>query len=237
MSSLTEALDERLRRHTGVDFDLLAFLLRQRLVGFEVPDAPHFDSPATTAWFSARLARAHKYLEYGTGGSTVLAARLGVPFVAVDSDKYFLRSVRRKVQREGFRASGQAWHYANIGLTGYWGRPLREWRRSARRLARFRRYSDPPPACYEGGRLPDFVLVDGRFRVACALKALRMLRHERDWTIVVDDYFNRPQYRAIERHAVLGERVGARMAVFCGARETTAADLDATIARFEVEVD
>ena len=106
-----------------------------------------------------------------TGGTTYAAAKLGVNFIAVDSDPFFLKSVRKKIRRDGFaKGVGQTYHYADIGLTGYWGYPLRSRNASAKRLEQFRHYSDPPPECFEGGLLPDLVLVDGRFRVGVRLK-------------------------------------------------------------------
>ena len=222
-----------------MDTGLLKFLLKQRFVGFEVPSSPHFDSDEATAWFITKLKGSRKYLEYGTGGSTYLAAKLGVNFIAVESDPHFLKSLRKKIVRDGFaKASGQTYHYANIGLTGYWGYPLRSWRASAKRLERFRRYSDPPPECFEGGTLPDLVLVDGRFRVACALKALRMLQHERGWTIVIDDYVTRPQYKAIADFAEIERYVGGRIAVLNAPKAAINQEqLEIAISRYETAPD
>lgn len=217
-----------------IDFELLKFLLKQRLVGFEVGDIPYFDSDDAIAWFIDMLKGSTRYLEYGTGGSTYVAARLGVDFIAVDSDLYFLRSVRKKIQKDGFaRPVGQTYHHADIGLTGFWGYPLRHWNASAARLERFRRYSDPPPECFEGGLLPDLVLVDGRFRVACVLKALRMLQNSRGWAIVVDDYVGRPQYHVIADYAEIDRHVAGRIAVLKAIKATSQEQLENTIRRYE----
>ena len=216
-----------------ISADQVKFFLKQRLVGFEVPSSPHFDSSESIEWFASKLKNSKKYLEYGTGGSTYLAAKLGVRFVAVDSDKFYLKSVRKKITRDGLaRSAIQTFHYADIGLTEYFGRPFREWRASAKRLEKFRRYSDPPPQCLEGETLPDLVLVDGRFRVACALKALRMLRLTRDWTIAVDDYAGRPEYGVIAEFAELDCYVG-RMAVFAGVKTSSSSQLESAITSYE----
>jgi hypothetical protein len=236
MRSIVDAIDRRLKLHFGFDTSLLAFLIKQRTSQFAVPDVPHFDSDETTLWFSERLRESGKYLEFGTGGSTYLAALLGIPFVAVDSDPYFLRSVQEKIRRAGLlRVQSQTFWLADIGLTGPWGYPVRPWRASEPQLKKFRRYSEPPPACYEGS-LPDFVLIDGRFRVACALKALRMLRNQENWTIAVDDYADRPEYSIIEKFARLERRVG-RMAVFSGAKPCSLAELESGIGDWELVPD
>ena len=221
-----------------VDFELLRFLLKQRLVGFEVSSSPYFDTDEATAWFVAKLRGSTRYLEYGTGGTTYVAAKMGVNFIAVDSDPYFLKSVRKKIRRDGFAKDvGQTYHYADIGLTGFWGYPLRSWNASAKRLEQFRHYSDPPPECFEGGGLPDLVLIDGRFRVACALKALRMLRNDRGWSIVVDDYIGRPQYAVIADFAEIERYVGSRVAVFNAPRAIGQEHLESAIRRYETVPD
>jgi len=192
----------------------VAFAAQQRLGRLQVPELPHFDDPQTTKWFLDQLAGAKRYLEYGTGGSTYQAARVGVDFIAVDTDPYFLDAVRAKIQGAGLGRPGQVFRHADIGRTGTWGRPRGRVNDARRRS--FRHASDPPPECGEG-RLPDFVLIDGRFRVACAFKVFNMLRARTGWTVVVDDYTDRPQYREIEDYAEV-ELVG-RMAVIQSVRE------------------
>jgi len=214
--------------------ELLKFLARQRFVGFEVPDNPQFGSGEATAWFLEKLGQSKRYLEYGTGGSTYAAARLGIDFIAVDSDRYFLESVRNKIRNDGLtKAAGQTFHYADIGLTGHWGHPLGSSHASAGRVEQFRRYSDPPTICRSGGTLPDLVLVDGRFRVACALKALRMLQNERGWTIAIDDYADRPHYNAIADFAEIDCFIAGRIAVLTTPKPISVEALDSAIRRYE----
>lgn len=209
------------------------FLLKRRLFGFDVPSTPHFDSAETTRWFSERLAKAKMYLEYGAGGSTCLAAKNGVRFVSVDSDPYFLESVRKKIiASQQYRPDEQVFHHADIGLTGGWGKPVLWGLPSDERLESFRRYSDIPAEIGTKFPLPDLVLVDGRFRVACALKALRALQHEQGWLLLVDDYRGRQGYQVIAEFGRLQTYVG-RMAVFDGIREDRLGELDAAIRQYE----
>jgi len=45
---------------------------------------------------------------------------------------------------------------------------------------------------------PDFILVDGRFRVACCLNLLRFLDKEQfDMIILIDDFKNRNHYKIL----------------------------------------
>ncbi len=218
---------------------LLKFFLKQRLVGFNVPQSPHFESDEATGWFLERLKASKKYLEYGTGGSTYTAAKFGIEFIAVDSDPYFLKSVRKHIHKDGLdKPGGQTYHHANIGLTGFWGYPLRSADNSSpKRLAQFRNYSDPPKECFDGNVRPDLVLVDGRFRVACALKALRMLQNEREWTIVIDDYATRPQYSVISTVVDIDRVVAGRMAVFSSPKVIDTELLENTIREYECVAD
>jgi hypothetical protein len=213
----------------------LKFRFDQRVKGFEVPDSPWFDSVETTEWFTNKLAPAKRYLEFGTGGSTFLAAKLGVDFSAVDSDPYFLRNLQKKIRTAGHdRNTGQRFYHADIGPTGPWGYPVGPI--SAERLRKFRRYSDVPQSSTCDELVPDLVLVDGRFRVACALKTLRLLAETENWTLVVDDYTNRPSYHIIAEFAHL-ERVVGRMAVFTAPRNFEARLLEVAINCYEIVPD
>ena len=212
--------------------EALRFMLRQRVKGFQVPDAPLFDSAATTEWFTDRLRQSSLYLEYGSGGSTCYAARLGKRFFTTDSDAYYLKHVKRKIVANGHYNQGlQTYHHANIGITGPWGFPVVYRQVSRRRSHAFARYSDfPTEALY--GDLPDLVLVDGRFRVACALKAALSLKDHSGWTLVVDDYEGRLQYQILEQILHLETMVG-RMAVFTGVKPFQNEQLRQAIADYE----
>lgn len=213
---------------------LVGFLIRQRLTGFDVPSSPFFESEEAARWFSSRLEGSRKYLEFGAGGSTYLAARCGLSFVSVDSDPFFLDAVRKKIEHAGLRDDRrQVYRHADIGFTRDWGMPVFLGKPSLRRLEQFRRYSDFPEACQTGDFVPDFVLVDGRFRVACALKVVRAMACRDDWVLVVDDYVDRPQYHIIADYAKLDFYIG-RMAVFSGAVEFDRNEIDVVIRHYEV---
>jgi len=64
------------------------------------------------------------------------------------------------------------------------------------------------------------VLVDGRFRIACALQAA--LRVRNDCKILIHDFWNRPRYHILLDYLTLSERVDS-LGVFqvTQPRETT----------------
>ena len=190
-------------------WDLGKFLIRQRVSGFAVPSEPEFDAASAPA-FTDLLLRSRFYLEYGSGGSTLLAARAGKRFISVDTDRWFLRSVGRAI---GTLSTDQRLVHADIGPTGPWGKPLRSRTPSRRRLRKWRAYAATPWKIIAPDDAPDLVLVDGRFRVAAALLCCQRLHADPRARILVDDYVGRPGYAIIERHADLVGMAG-RMAMF-----------------------
>ncbi|RVT90221.1 hypothetical protein [Sphingomonas crocodyli] len=186
------------------------FLFRQRVRGFNVPDRPHFDK-AALAPFVERLRSAALYLEFGSGGSTVLAASMGIETITVESDRWYGRAVQQKIGPD----APNTMIFVNLGLTRDWSYPVFKKLTPARR-ARWAQYTEAPMRHIAtlGGRFPDLVLVDGLFRIACALACAREARRlNRPVTICVDDYNDKSWYRGLENHLGSPELIG-RMAVF-----------------------
>jgi len=133
-------------------------------------------------------------LEYGSGGSTVMAAEMPNKTVfSVESDQDW-----SQMMRGWFDANPPAdgtevdviW--ADIGPTREWGFPVnnRAWQRYARYPLEVWDLPELPQ--------PDVVLVDGRFRTGCAMAAA--FRSARPVTVLVDDYAKRKHYHRIERY-------------------------------------
>lgn len=201
-----------------------SFAWRQRIIGFDVPERPDFDEQ-TIPLFMTRLAKTQNYLEFGSGASTALAAAQGVSFTSVDTDNHYLAAVRGKIGRAGNAdAARQTFIHADIGLTEFWGAPLFK-RETPARLARWRAYPEAP--WREMAHKPDFVLIDGRFRAACALTAIKHLG-KGDWELWLDDYQGRDHYSVVERFAVL-ERMSGVTAIFRARPGVDRAALDAAI--------
>ncbi|MGJ8604686.1 MAG: hypothetical protein ACSHXH_11215 [Marivita sp.] len=176
-----------------------------------VPDTPVIDRPVLTFpeevsdWVRELYARADVILEYGSGGSTVLASEMaGKTVYSVESDPDWCQMMQVYFDHAG-TTSDVTLHYANVGPVGKWGRP-----KTDAKWARYHRY---PNSVWDldGFKAPDLVLVDGRFRTACVLTA--MLRTEKPVTVLFDDYIGRSQYQRIERFVKPVEMRG-RMARF-----------------------
>jgi hypothetical protein len=172
----------------------------------DIPTRPHLE-PEGMARLEARLREASIYLEYGAGGSTVMAAEMGVKEIhSIDSDKGFLDAVQRKIA-ESRSGSKICLHHVDIGPTKDWGHPTD--RTFANRW---------PKYCVAGwdlllsqDRRPDLILIDGRFRVASFLASL--LLSKPGTIILFDDYLNRPHYHIVEKHIKVSATAG-RMAEF-----------------------
>ena len=195
---------------TTVARALIPFFWTQRISGYAVPDMPRFEEDGA-GYFEKVVRQSSFYLEYGSGGSTVLAARLKKRFISVDSDKYFLRAVQRRI---GTLSPGQLLIHSNVGLNGPWGIPIFK-RKTETRLLRWGKYPEAPwRAIFSNDLgLPDLIMIDGRFRVACALTCFKYLKESSRAIMLVDDYANRPHLQVIEDFAALEDIVG-RMAVF-----------------------
>lgn len=171
---------------------------------FKIPEMPHMDAGGLRA-FTARLKGIDTYLEYGCGGSTVLAANSGVRnIISVETSDEWAKAVRAKTNR--FGANILVAH-CDLGEVGDWGRP-----RDETKIREYYRYASLPWSLAKDRDVaPQLVLIDGRFRVACFLYSL--ICAPDGTTILFDDYTDRPHYHVVEQFCEVQNLCG-RMAVF-----------------------
>lgn len=151
---------------------------------------PYLEVNALERWREL-VANSTVYLEYGSGGSTIEAVQVAAHVVTVESDRRYLSAVERRVaSTPGATKSFHPIH-GDIGLTIGWGYPLMAGK-SSRRINRWRRYTSAPWVSLERlGLVPDFILVDGRFRPACVLQSFLALPAESRCLFMVDDFKRR----------------------------------------------
>ena len=140
--------------------------------------------------FRTYLSAANSYFEFGMGGSTCMAAAMVKGYVhAIDSDRQWVERIREITAGSGPRVNLA---HVDIGPTGAWGTPI-----GTTHAHLFENYS----LSIVGTGYPQFdlCLVDGRFRVACFLQALRFLGP--DAIVGIHDYSTRPHYHLVERFA------------------------------------
>ncbi len=156
------------------------------------------------ALLEAFMSEADSYFEFGMGGSTCLAARTVKSIVhAVDTNPAWVDKVRAEIGSDHQKQIRLT--HIDVGPTGGWGTPV-----SKASEAKFPAYSKS--IAEHDFRRYDLCLVDGRFRVACALQALQILPGHS--VIAVHDYAARPQYHMIEKYGrVIASRRQLKMLV------------------------
>lgn len=145
-------------------------------------------------------------LEYGSGGSTLLAASMeGKKIYSVENDAAWAKKMENHYNKNEKILSPFIIHHVDIGKTSMWAKPIND-----EKWENFHRY---PLEVWdrEDFEDPDVILIDGRLRVACFLAA--MLRIKKPTTILFDDYTNRDHYHCIEK-IIKPEKHAGRMALF-----------------------
>ena len=153
---------------------------------FPLPDAP-FMSHAERKLFKKSLKKAKHYFEFGSGGSTVWAVKEGLIVEGVESDAKWVKALKDKL---GDKCQVES---VDIGLTKEWGVPVSD--------AFQNQFSNYSQAIYRHEQPFDLILVDGRFRVACAIASIiHITEHTQEpekARIFIHDFWNRPQYHVV----------------------------------------
>jgi len=145
------------------------------------------------AMFKGFLRSARSYVEFGSGGSTVAAAALVQgPVTTLDSSQEWLSRVEAACTAMPAAARPKL-VFADIGPIGAWGTPVGESHRE--------RWPDYAKCIWsvEGASQADLFLVDGRFRVSCAVETL--LRCRADAILLIHDFAHRTRYHVVRELA------------------------------------
>jgi hypothetical protein len=138
------------------------------------------------------FSKATSLVEFGSGGSTLLAVRSSSlrRIWSIESDPAWIVKLRGLPDVAHAEAGGRLrFIHADIGRTGDYGMPV-----EASAQERWPGYYQTvwnDPATVEA----DLVLVDGRFRVACALEALACCRPHT--ILLFHDFWNRTPYHPV----------------------------------------
>jgi hypothetical protein len=153
------------------------------------PLQPHM-SAGETRLYASLLDVATEYLEYGCGGSTILAAeRPLLRSTSIDSDPNWITALRQQKLIEAAEDEGRLrLLHVDIGPVAEWGRP-----KDMSRVKSWPEYSQRP--WLDAGYAPDFIFIDGRFRVACALEVILHMRENA--VLAIHDFWNRPDYHPV----------------------------------------
>lgn len=126
----------------------------------------------------------------------------GKRVTSVESDADWAQMMRDYLGQHRWRSKVNIIH-ADIGPTTKWGHPdgPKDWRK----------YPGYPLKVWDSGIAPDVVLVDGRFRIGCALATA--IHTHKPVRVLFDDYINRPRYHRVEEFLGRPQMTG-RMAEF-----------------------
>ena len=178
------------------------------LADAKVGSHPNLDANTLARWRS-RVAEGGVYLEYGSGGSTIEALQHASAVFTVETDRRYLQAVEQKVATTFTDHAPFYPVHVDIGLTELWGRPLFRWH-SKRALRRWQKYTSAPwEVLATTNMVPNFILIDGRFRIASVLESFLRLPDEADCLFLFDDFKGREQrYNVVLDFASDAENVG-----------------------------
>jgi len=131
--------------------------------------------------FRRYLSNCTNYFEFGSGGSTYRASITEniKTITSVESDQVFSEKIKKLSPKIDMM-------YVDIGPTREFGNPS-----NRSKIHLWKNYPNAVKNCKEN---TDLVLIDGRFRVACALMVCLELPTS---TVIVHDFNNRLQYHCI----------------------------------------
>lgn len=114
--------------------------------------------------------------------------------VSIESDKKYSEFVNSEIVKSNLQAKAMVL-YSNIGPTKLAGQPIQ----FLKPLCKFK-YKNYIETYFRRDREvlePQVVFIDGRFRVLCAIECCKKIKH--NFTIILDDYFSRPEYHILEK--------------------------------------
>jgi len=174
-------------------FNLSIYILRYLLIlkpRYLVNGKIDFGSKKSNLYFKNCLKSAKFYIEYGAGDSTILAKKYNKKFISLEADKSFYSYLKKSIHQI---------KYLNIGPTKYYSIPILPIFLIKNKINQYSNYIANISDTFK--IVPDFILIDGRFRVLTTLRIILFLKKEKNVkniTIIVDDYLDRHHYKIIE---------------------------------------
>ena len=176
---------------------------------YKVNENISFGSEVLNDLFEKELKSCKIYLEYGSGSSTLLAKKLNKNFFSIEGDKDFFRYMSKKISSEKLILK-------SLGIVKHFCIPIdmefdvcSEKLITIKRKKQIEQYTNEILQFFEKINLtPDFILVDGRYRVLCGIYLYKFFKNKDvSFKIIFDDYMNRPYYHWLEKLFVI-EKIG-----------------------------
>jgi len=178
-----------------------------------------FDPKDLSDWFMTEneqklfleyISGAKVYLEFGSGGSTVATLMHSTAQVySVEASSEWICSLRKKFEiiEKSEKEGRLQLIYADIGNVGNWSYPVKE--EIETNKEKFSNYHKHIFSQHPQIKQADIVLIDGRFRVACCLQIL--LEMSKNTTIIIHDYWVRPEYHILKKYVTYIDGVDKSM--------------------------
>jgi hypothetical protein len=150
-------------------------------------------SPTETALFMDLLDSSTCYLEYGAGGSTLLAVRsASKQIVSIETDSAWIARLKQHEEiAAAITAHRLIFRHIDVGPVGEWGVP-----KGDEKLRNWPRYAMEPFISTDFDF--DTILVDGRFRVHCLLAIVNCATPKA--RVFLHDYGFRHGYTIAEKY-------------------------------------
>ena len=133
--------------------------------------------------FEESVSNARVCFQYGSGDKTIyMDQNTNAQIYIVDTNRRDLDGLKKDL------SLSPICRWADIGKTREWGYPT-----DLSLIEKFRQYTEN---LWELGISPDYILIDGSFRVACFLTCIK--NAEVGTKILFDDYPTRPEYHVVE---------------------------------------
>lgn len=128
------------------------------------------------------------YFEYGAGATTLYAKKNNKKFISIESDFTFYRMINKLEYSRNLK-------FVNLGPVGEYSYPIFLIRK------KILNYVQSINLYFNKKNYPNFVLIDGRFRVACCLNLFRILSKKKiNIEIIIDDYLGREHYNILKNY-------------------------------------
>ena len=157
---------------------------------YKISNQINFGSTLSNNYFKKNLKKCNYYLEFGSGNSTILADQLNKKFRSIETDKSFYRFMKSKKLKIYYI---QIWDQ-QILLYSYTALIFIEEKNSKIRRSNKKFF-------LVFNKLPDLILIDGRFRVFVALKIINFCLSRKELVntiIIVDDFKFRKDYHVLK---------------------------------------
>lgn len=177
--------------------NLIIYLIRYytsiQLLNYNVKKNINFGSKKTNKFFITTLKKSNYYLEYGSGSSSLIAKKLKKKFLTIETDKSFFTFMSKTKRINKII-------YSDLGPTKYYSIPILPPKLIKDKIVNYANQIENFYKKYK--KKPDFILIDGRFRVYVTAIIIKfLLTHQNNSTsiILIDDFDQRKNYHVLKK--------------------------------------